>query len=275
MLAHGHGPRVRVGLFGFFLSVLAGCSAEPPGCADPKTLALVKETFWSTVAKDAVNPDEKSFVATVRPKFDVSVDLPRVSEKHSDAAKVFCVGTLKVAMTAAVASTVDKMFRRESTAAIEYSSQITADGKEHVVELAGHETPVEYVWSVAKMGAFNPPATAGSAQTPSPEQPPQAAASVVPAPQTPGPASSEARAASLPADADAAEQEFRAADKALNDAYQAARGVLPDQQKIALRDEQREWIKQRDATCPAGSGAPDCKTRLTVARTKQLQALAR
>lgn len=86
--------------------------------------------------------------------------------------------------------------------------------------------------------------------------------------------------------------EFGAADKALNQAYQAARSRLTDQQKASLRDEQRSWIKLRDETCseariqrdakgggPMGSAMQAavlaCKAKVTSERSKQLEVVGR
>ncbi|MGA0569603.1 lysozyme inhibitor LprI family protein [Variovorax sp. VNK109] len=108
-----------------------------------------------------------------------------------------------------------------------------------------------------------------------------------------------ARAAAVPAPEPAAKEdisdprevaqvEYQMADKALNDAYQAARATMTDAQKVALRDEQRAWIKRRDEECSesrieqdtngdiAGGQAMQleilsCKSKLTAERAKQLQ----
>jgi len=95
---------------------------------------------------------------------------------------------------------------------------------------------------------------------------------------------------SVPEQQASAGSEYEAADKALNVAYAAARTRLDDAGKAALREEQRAWIKTRDATCSeakitadskgdvaAGGSAmalevAGCKTRLTEERAKQLAA---
>lgn len=86
-----------------------------------------------------------------------------------------------------------------------------------------------------------------------------------------------------------AEDRYAAADKALNAAYAAVRARLDDAGKTALRDEQRAWIKTRDATCSEARIAAEsggdvtggsamtlevagCKAGLTEARAKQLAA---
>ncbi|MGL4534849.1 MAG: lysozyme inhibitor LprI family protein, partial [Fusobacteriaceae bacterium] len=44
----------------------------------------------------------------------------------------------------------------------------------------------------------------------------------------------------------AAEDYYNELDKVLNKSYKELRAVLGDEEKIALRDSQREWIKFRD-----------------------------
>ena len=138
---------------------------------------MAKETFWESVGRNAGDAKDKALLASVRPKFDVVLQAPRVTEKRGDAAKVFCAATLKVSLNDAAVST---MFKRENVADVEYSSQLTADGKQHVVELAGQQNPVEYVWSLAKMGAFNPQPAEAQPVAPSA---PQASAASSPASQ--------------------------------------------------------------------------------------------
>ena len=87
-----------------------------------------------------------------------------------------------------------------------------------------------------------------------------------------------------------AADEYQTADKLLNEAYQAARASMSEAQRTALRDQQREWIKSRDATCSAerieaeskgeiaGGSVMEiavigCKTRMTSERAQQLSAL--
>lgn len=85
------------------------------------------------------------------------------------------------------------------------------------------------------------------------------------------------------------EDRYAEADKALNAAYAALRARLDDAGKTALRDEQRGWVRTRDATCSEAKIAAEsggdvvggsamtlevagCKAKLTEARTKQLAA---
>lgn len=71
-------------------------------------------------------------------------------------------------------------------------------------------------------------------------------------------------------------------DKRLNDAYARAMSRLDPSQKKNLRDEERAWIKDRDAKCSSKGGSADakrdgllCVLELTAQRTIELEALAR
>jgi uncharacterized protein YecT (DUF1311 family) len=283
VLKHVYGHPARFGALFLLCAALSGCGREPPGCADEKTVALVKDAFWSAVASNAVDQNEKALLAAVRSKFEVTVELPRVAEKQSDAGKLLCAADLKVKLGTEAAKSVDKLFRRESGATVGYSSQITADGEKHVVEVAGYEVPIEHVWSLVKMGAFNAFQAAPGKNSASPPAPPGR--------ETPAfsmaPAGSGSQEPPASATSGLAEADYQTADKALNDAYQGARAALPEARRVALRDEQRNWIKRRDEACSenaiktettgavAGGSAMElerlsCKARMTQERTKQL-----
>lgn len=85
---------------------------------------------------------------------------------------------------------------------------------------------------------------------------------------------------------DIAASEYESADKALNEAYQAAMARLDIDAKAALRTSQRAWIKKRDAECkpdpaagigPGSAGALDslgCQTTISATRTSEIRALS-
>ena len=50
---------------------------------------------------------------------------------------------------------------------------------------------------------------------------------------------------------DCAMREFRAADARLNIRYVAVMEALPADRRVALRTDQRDWIRQRDPHCKA------------------------
>jgi uncharacterized protein YecT (DUF1311 family) len=61
-------------------------------------------------------------------------------------------------------------------------------------------------------------------------------------------------------DADVAaclEAELRDSDAKINQTYQALMRQLDEQKKVALRDEQRAWLKKRDVACHLDSKESD------------------
>ncbi|MDE1937695.1 MAG: lysozyme inhibitor LprI family protein [Alphaproteobacteria bacterium] len=83
-----------------------------------------------------------------------------------------------------------------------------------------------------------------------------------------------------------ASQEYEAADQRLNQAYRQTMATLDDTSRERLRNAQRAWIGFRDRQCNAetaqnrgGSMFPmlysGCMTRLTNARTRELQSFRR
>lgn len=74
-------------------------------------------------------------------------------------------------------------------------------------------------------------------------------------------------------------KEFDYQDKRLNTAYQALRKSLSDKDRMALRDEERAWIKARDTKCaPDKDGGTaallvsgDCALTQTAERATELE----
>jgi uncharacterized protein YecT (DUF1311 family) len=80
------------------------------------------------------------------------------------------------------------------------------------------------------------------------------------------------------------EQAYKAADKKLNDTYKKAQTALSDEDKQALLSIQRDWLKLRDQHCNLETKETkqgtawyqfhmDCQTRLTQARTVDIESL--
>lgn len=82
------------------------------------------------------------------------------------------------------------------------------------------------------------------------------------------------------------EQELRESDRSINEVYQELRGKLDEKGKLRLRDEQRAWLRKRDAACGLDTKESDrerwlrailkdykktvCVVRFTRARVSQL-----
>lgn len=254
-------------------AVIAGCAKEPPGCAEASTLELAQGAFWKTFNQLAETKGESIESANrVKELFSVNFEAARVVTKNPEASQVMCAAELRVKMGAEFSKIAHKNLRRESVDSISYSSQITADGKQHHVQLSEHDELLQYVWNILELHHFSRVLESGVLNQ-APEHP------NMPSSATAAP--NESNKVETAADiADKAQAEFQAADVALNSAYQAARTKLSDAQKTALRDEQRDWIQRRDKTCVTEEVAIatsaialeqiGCKTKLTQARTKEL-----
>jgi uncharacterized protein YecT (DUF1311 family) len=278
MIAGKHNYLVRLSVLFPFCLLLAGCAKEPPGCADVETLNLVKGAFLKAAAKNitrmtggALNIEDDKIQSSTRDKFDLQIESPRIVEKRADANKLICAAELKVSVNAESAKSMDKIFKRENVSSIQYTSQMTADGKEHITEVSDLSVSVGYVWDLMSLGAFR-------------------VAEAEPSKPTEAPAATNALASPNQEGIDpwpSAVRGFQAADEKLNEEYQRAMGRLSEAQKVTLRDEQRDWIQRRDKSCSAeaitasskgditgGSamklGQIGCKESLTEERTKEL-----
>ncbi|HWT19438.1 MAG TPA: lysozyme inhibitor LprI family protein [Variovorax sp.] len=168
---------------------------------------------------------------------------------------------------------------------VEYVVQQSYDGQKETVRLRKYEGFADLLAGVGlvKFLGDRAAATAASAALKNAPQP-----EVVPS-GVPDLAKEAPAGTTEPEQQASAEDRYAAADKALNAAYTAARARLDDAGKTALRDEQRAWIKTRDASCSeakitaesggdvAGGSAmvlevAGCKAKLTEARAKQLAA---
>jgi uncharacterized protein YecT (DUF1311 family) len=85
-----------------------------------------------------------------------------------------------------------------------------------------------------------------------------------------------------PAIQECVDTEYEYQDKRLNDAYKAVLAKLPADRHDGLREQQRAWIKKRDADCETGPEpgqgqvleANACLVDMTAARAGELEAMA-
>ena len=84
-----------------------------------------------------------------------------------------------------------------------------------------------------------------------------------------------------PAIQECVDTEYEYQDKRLNDAYKALLTKLPQERHDGLREQQRAWIKKRDADCDTGPEpgqgqtleANACLVDMTAARAGELEAM--
>lgn len=284
------------------LLALSACSSGSEiSCSAPEVKATLEQLVWESaeanIAQKWSAQDGREIIALVKPRVALSVsEIATVPAEKG--ARPTCeaslvgtaprdVGTGSMLLRAAMDRDPNlKVNGKELRGSVKYTVQPTDDGKSFRVSARGTDA---YAAGLAALGiGFMNEATqaklaeAGkdSAGTPVAAQPPFLA---VP---TAEPSPTSATASEQQGDAEA---DLQVADKALNAAYQAARASMTDAGKAALRDEQRVWIKTRDATCSEARITADskgditgasamvlevagCKARLTEVRTKQLAA---
>lgn len=284
------------------LLALSACSSDSEiSCSAPEVKTTLEQLVWegaeATIAQKWSVQDGKEVIALVQPRITLKVDeIATVPAEKGGrpTCEASLVGTASqdintgsMALRAAMDRDPNlKVSGKELRGSVKYTVQPTDDGKSFRVSARGtdaysaglaglgiafmNEAKQAKLAEAGKDSSGNPVVAQAAARAATTAEPPQP---IVGAPDQGGDA----------------EADLQAADKALNAAYQTARASMTEAGKAALRDEQRAWIRTRDATCSeakitadskgdiAGGSAmalevAGCKARLTEARTKQLAA---
>jgi len=137
---------------------------------------LVKQILTNSIIKSIATSSKKdSLLEQITTAMNVSVNTIRVDEHDENIAKYTCKADLEVKLTLsnkiidepaykALAEKAQYVRSVESTDftlkdTIEYTSQLTEDGKEHLVSMSGHHPTADIVSTLAISGAFRRPAT--------------------------------------------------------------------------------------------------------------------
>jgi hypothetical protein len=154
--------------------LLAGCSSKPPGCSDEKTTALVRSIFADELATGVLYTPEKLSKA-------IGVGVSTVHTVETDKSnKTQCEGRLEVQLPSGAMAVIEglgpttlKDLKQQFSLKIDeggkaviskpilYSSSLTDDKKEHVVQLSGHEGIVDAIVILNRWGIL-----AATSQTP-------------------------------------------------------------------------------------------------------------
>lgn len=295
----------RRGIWGGAAAIFFGLSACTSGneisCSSPEVKATLEQLVWegaeAAIAQKWSVQDGKEVIALVKPRISLKVEdvatvpAEKGGRRTCGASLVGTatqdINTSSMSLRAAMDRDPNlKVSGRELRGSVRYTVQPTDDGKSFRVSARGTDA---YSAGLAGLGigfmneakqAKLAEAGKDSSGNPVVAQPAPRAATTA---ESPPPSASTS---DLPVDAEA---DLQAADKALNAAYQTARASMTEAEKTALRDEQRAWIKTRDATCSeakitaeskgdiAGGEAlaaevASCKAHLTEERTKRLAA---
>jgi uncharacterized protein YecT (DUF1311 family) len=273
-----------------FFVLLAGCSADPgPSCTSEDAQATLQKLLWGEVDKQfaPVGPQNADAFASLARKY-LQIQLSGITtvEAPQGGTRVAtCQATMTTAMPESLKADLGlvraalarepgstKLEGGNLTGQVEYLVGVSDDKKSVRVEARGYRTYAEVLAGVTQALYAESAAPQGAA----------------PQPQRSGSAGSAEAATSTPVPEQPVAS-YEEADKALNEAYQAARASMSEQQKAALRDEQRAWIKRRDEACSeaaiereakgnvSGGTAMQaeqlaCKANLATQRTKELRA---
>lgn len=278
-------------------TVAAAASSDPFGCSSPEVKSTLDDLVWEGVASavtDRLARDRASDVVAAG-KAHFTLGLQGVATvPGQNGARPSCeaaiVGTDRRELNAdsnwvqraTQADPSVKVKGKDVIGSVRYVVQPSDDGKSFRVTAEGIDTFALAVAGLSLSFSNNELVARREAEKVSTAPASTSGAAPTPAEAPTGASVSDQQAS--------AGSDYQAADKALNAAYAAARTRLDDAGKAALRDQQRAWIKTRDATCSeakitadskgdiaAGGSAmalemASCKTRLTEERAKQLAA---
>lgn len=279
-------------------SVLGACSVaeDGPNCSSESAQSVLTQVLWDSIEQQfsatAGAQDAKPFMDLARTRMQIQVSGITTTETSKNVRQVSCQATLNSTLPevpnadfsllrTAIAKEPGnvRLDDRTLTGSVDYHVQLSDDRTTTRVEARGFRTFTDVMGGVASALYINDMQQKALVAE-------EAATSRQPISPQPFPVPSVTK---LDQRIEAGEQ-YQAADKLLNEAYQAARASMSEAQRVALRDQQREWIKTRDATCAAerieadsngniaGGTAMElamheCKTRLTRERAKQISAL--
>jgi uncharacterized protein YecT (DUF1311 family) len=290
-------------------AIAAGCSADRvPGCSSEEVTATLTKIVWDQVEQEfaaTAGPQNAAPLAELARK-NVSIQWSGITTTSKPGEPVTCQATATAAVPEAVSNLVPlqaalareggttRLDGRRLVGDVEYQVTTSDDRKTTRVEARGFKTYAEVLGAFGSAlyvqqgsAAATAPQTASAGGSPSSAASREVAGSAVSTTVVSAPSAAAEQVA--PREETSAQAEFEAADKNLNEAYQSARASMPEAQKVALRDEQRAWIKRRDEACseqtiaaqssgvaPGGTAMEveqlSCKAKLTADRAKQLGA---
>jgi uncharacterized protein YecT (DUF1311 family) len=282
---------------------LSACSApnEGPTCSSESAQSVLTQVLWESVEQQISasvgTQNAKPLMDLARAKMQMQVTGITTTETSKEVRQVGCQATLTSTLPelpGADFSLLRTAIAKESgnvrlddrtlTGSVDYRVQLSDDGSTTRVEARGFRTFTEVVAGVASALYISDEQEKALSAEAAAKKGPSATTTPSAEPVTPATPTTAVRDAGA-----MATREYQAADELLNEAYQAARATMTDAQRVTLRDQQREWIKLRDATCSAeriendtkgdiaGGTAMElaivgCKTRMTSERAKLLSA---
>lgn len=161
--------RIALHMFKFLVWLLLSETvfAQAPSCGNRQTIQLVKDVFTQSIEREAAGfPQGQRLAAEILGLVPVNVLSVRTAKVVRSSRKHFCQGVLEIrlspqgaaqmrnnprglAMMAQDPETRGLRFSGQNLSHdIQFSSQLTDDGKEHVVEMVGHGMLAEFVFQL-------------------------------------------------------------------------------------------------------------------------------
>lgn len=140
--------------------------AQAPACADVRTTRLVKDIFAQSIERQATGfPQGQRLAKEVMALVTVEVHSIRTAKANRPVGKLYCQGVLEIGLSQQGAAKMNnpralammardpemqgiRFSGRSVSNGIRFSSQLTDDGKDHVVEVIGHQMLAELVFQL-------------------------------------------------------------------------------------------------------------------------------
>lgn len=156
------------------MSMLVACGNKPPQCSDEKSIDLVRRIFHKSLAEKQNEPGEDaSLLEKMKQDVKLVVSTIRTAATDEKVGKVTCDAVLEAELPPAAKVPMENPIFRNAmlrdpatsdlkvnglvvTAEIQYTSQMTDDKKEHLIEMRGFKGVVDLVSALGNMGVFKP-----------------------------------------------------------------------------------------------------------------------
>ncbi len=166
--------KIRYAVLPMLVLCLTACGNKTPQCSDEKTLELVKGIFYDAMTGEQFKPNgDEGLLEQMKQGVKLTVKLIRTASTDDKTGKLVCNAELNVelpeaskkamtnylAMGSWLGVPVDRKLKIDGTTVstdIEYTSQMTDDKKQQLVEMRGFRGAVELVTTIGNMGAFKP-----------------------------------------------------------------------------------------------------------------------
>lgn len=162
------------------LVAIQGCGTSTPPCADEKTVGLVKKIFRKSLGDELASKGQDASLADqIANAIQLNVTTIRTSGNDEKVKKFTCDAVLEATLPEKAGKMVNLPLFRAAMAQdltthgievsgstikhdVQYTSQVTDDSKEHLVELRGHKPIVEVAIALGTIGAFKADQTGAS-----------------------------------------------------------------------------------------------------------------